>query len=501
MSLTPSKIAHSPIRSFGKDALKYVPAQIAPALISFFAVAAYTRLLTPEQYGHYILVITTVAIVSSVGFGWINQSGIRYFEEHRKLNRLPRFLSTSLISILGLLLIIVPLWYCTTIIFKKTWDIDFVQLMRLGGILLITQTGCSFVLILARAGRRVFKYGLYVLLNSLGAFLIAIALIKFMNLGSNAILMGMIISSGGVYLLELSGFCKDHFIKLTNYSFNTLREFASYGIPMIGVSAGSLVISVCDRYVIRLFIDAEAVGIYSATYSLGHKAVVAIADILMLAAFPVILHTFVRKGKEKTSTLIENLLGIYLLALVPIVFGGIVLSEDLVGTILGQSFRGCHTILPWVMGGVFCERLSLYCGASLKLMKKTSYLLLIWGFGGIANIVLNIFLIPLFNIFGAAYATLASYAVCLAVIWVVGHKLLPFAFPWQSFWKGMLAASVMALILKAGLSGMSIKGINIISKIALGASIYFVLLAILREKLFLQTLRVFLGRLKNLRSW
>lgn len=500
LTMRSSRILHSPTRAFGKDALKYVPAQISLAIISFFSVVVYTRLLNPEQYGDYILVIVTTTIVSSTIFGWVNQSGIRYLEESKEKNLLAQFFSTSLISLLALLLIVIPLWYCTVIIFKKTWSIAFIRLLQIGGVVLISQTGYSFLLILLRADRRVFKYGLYVVLNSLGAFFIAIGLIKFMKFGSGGILVGMIVSSGTFFLLELVHLQKHYPIKVSKYSINMLKKFASYGIPMVGVSIGGLIMAVADRYMIRYFMASEAVGIYSASYSLGQKSVQGIADILMLAAFPVILQTFVRKGEEKTGTLIKNLIGIYFVALVPVIFGGAILSKDLVGTILGKSFRGASAILPWVMGGTFCERLALYCGASLKLKEKTSSLLFIWIVGAAINIVLNVFWIPLFGVFGAAYATLAAYFTCLVVIWIVGCKFLSFGFPWQSLWKAISAALGMALILKVGFSDLPIKAGYLILKIVFGASIYFILLGVLREKFFLKILRLGAAHLKRIWS-
>ena len=49
----------------------YLLARGGPALINFLALAVYTRLLTPEQYGQYALVLAGVALVQVVCFQWL----------------------------------------------------------------------------------------------------------------------------------------------------------------------------------------------------------------------------------------------------------------------------------------------------------------------------------------------------------------------------------------------------------------------------------------------
>ena len=79
------------LRSLIKDSLLYVPSKAVPAVMGFASVVMFTRLLSPEEYGWYVLTITTVAIVSLIGFGWLNQSALRFFEESRKKNNIGFF--------------------------------------------------------------------------------------------------------------------------------------------------------------------------------------------------------------------------------------------------------------------------------------------------------------------------------------------------------------------------------------------------------------------------
>src|SRR3569623_792097 len=56
----------------------YLVAYILPAAVGFFAVTAYTRLLTPAEYGVYVVGMSIAGILGAVFFAWIRLSVSRY---------------------------------------------------------------------------------------------------------------------------------------------------------------------------------------------------------------------------------------------------------------------------------------------------------------------------------------------------------------------------------------------------------------------------------------
>jgi O-antigen/teichoic acid export membrane protein len=56
----------------------YALARGLPALINFAALALFTRLLGPDEYGRYALVIATVVLANGIGFQWIHLGLLRY---------------------------------------------------------------------------------------------------------------------------------------------------------------------------------------------------------------------------------------------------------------------------------------------------------------------------------------------------------------------------------------------------------------------------------------
>ena len=88
-------------------------------------------------------------------------------------------------------------------------------------------------------------------------------------------------------------------------------------------------------------------------------------------------------------------------------------------------------ITPVVGIAYYFDSLSLLAESGIYTAKKTALLPFICGFGALANIALNIMLIPIIGIMGAAIATLATYIVLTVVYLRIGQRLLPVSIPWR----------------------------------------------------------------------
>jgi O-antigen/teichoic acid export membrane protein len=66
----------------------------------------------------------------------------------------------------------------------------------------------------------------------------------------------------------------------------------------------------------------------------------------------------------------------------------------------------------------------------------------------LANVGLNILLLPMMGLMGAVYSTVACYALALVLLGVVGRKLAPLAWPWADFAKVAGACAAMAIVVQ-----------------------------------------------------
>lgn len=474
----------SPLKQIGKDILFYVPAKVIPVITGFLGIAAYTRLLEPKEYGWYILLTTTISFVHAFAFGWSGYVIWRYFEKYKNEQDLSRFLSTIVTALAALFFIIALFWCLVTIFFTSYFEARFASLLRVGILVLGAQAGYNMVLTILQVNRQSVKYSLYTLVNSLGTLLLAVGLIYFLSWSVEGVLWASLIFMGGASCLELHQFYKNWRISPLYFSGRILTKLAAFGLPQIGISVGALILSIFDRYMIEAFRNTEEVGIYSAGYTLADMSIQIPLGVLMLAALPVIVQTFENRREEETRLLFKKLFSLYLIFLVPAVFGIAALSRDVVEVLLGQPFRLASAILPWVAAGTFFFGFSQYANIPFQLKEKPHLLLYLIILAGFLNIILNFILIPPLGILGAAYATLIAYFLYSIVSYTFSNRILRLLFPWQTLIRSVLASIGMYLILHLVKIDFVNKTLGLIMQIVLGALSYFIILLLLKEPMF-----------------
>jgi O-antigen/teichoic acid export membrane protein len=106
--------------------------------------------------------------------------------------------------------------------------------------------------------------------------------------------------------------------------------------------------------------------------------------------------------------------------------------------------------------------------------QKRTFWVTAWG--ALLNVVLNIILIPQWGLYGAAWASVATFSLALILLWHYIRKLTPLKFFNRTLIKYLLASiissSLMALILKF----LAFYNVNAIIKVVLGALSYFIIL-------------------------
>jgi len=488
----------SPIKRIVRDTRFYTIAKIVPSFLGFIAIIIYTRILSPEEYGLYILVITVVSMVVATSSEWLNKSILRYFEKLKKTGESSKFISTIFGTLFATITVSLFIWYLGVFLLKDHFNHILLVMLNFGGLMILTHGTYTFILSIKQASQKSHEYTTYSILNALIKLSIAILLISLLHFGPKGILLGMIISSGCLSIYGILTFYTKYKIKLSNFSKKLFKKFISYGFPLIGLSLASYVLSSVDRYMIKYFLDTNEVGIYSANYGLASGMIQPFLVILLLSAYPIIMETFENKGKVETSHLLNKVLSIYFIILIPVIFGMTILSKNISNIFLGQSFQSGYIILPLIALSTTLFGLTQYLYKPFEIMEKTKTLSILVFCAAIINIILNLFFIPKFGILGAAYATLISYGCYLTGTYLMSRKIFPLQLPWKTIIKSIIASVFMCLVLY--LVFPTHKTINILAltlKALIGVICYSIIIFLLKEKNALFGLSYTLKRFKK----
>lgn len=464
----------------------YFIAKVTNAISGFVGIAVYTQLLIPKEYGAYVLTLTTVSFVYVFAFSWIWYVIWRYFERYKNTQNLSLFLSTIIYTAVIIFFVIAFIWYMVSIFSKTLFEQEFIQVLRLGILVIGTQVGYTIVLSILQASRQSFKYSLYTIIHTVGTLLLAVILIRFLSLRAEAILLASAILMGGIFILEMFQVSKTWQLSIQHFSVNLLKKVSSFGSPQIGISIGAIVLSIFDRYAIGFFRGPEYVGIYSAGYTIADMSIQLPLSILTVTTVPIIVQTFENNGKNEAQLILEKLICISLIVFLPVVFGITALSKSIVDIVLGEHFQFASVVLPWVVAGVFFFGLTQYINIPFQLKEKPYLLFYLILGAAIVNIILNFILIPMLGIVGAAYATLIAYFIYFIASYVTVNRFFSFLFPWLTFIKSFSASLIMYLFISSKMVSMNDKFLGLTINIFLGVLVYFTSLVILKERTILQ---------------
>jgi O-antigen/teichoic acid export membrane protein len=204
------------------------------------------------------------------------------------------------------------------------------------------------------------------------------------------------------------------------FSINSLKEMLRFGLPLVPGALANFVVLVSDRYFVKVFGSLAHTGIYSLSCKFGvlpHNFV----------TMPFFQIWSVRRFELMKSSTAEETMGrvitYFLMVITYIGLGLSVLSKDVIQIIADPKYWDAHLYIPLLVLSYIIFGLYNHFSVSILIHKKTKYISYIDLSNGAINVLLNIVLIQRYGIFGAVYATLISYTLRIAVLYVVSNRI------------------------------------------------------------------------------
>jgi O-antigen/teichoic acid export membrane protein len=256
---------------------------------------------------------------------------------------------------------------------------------------------------------------------------------------------GMVIAGVGPSWQDWKKALSHHRLLQTDLS----KKVLWYGLPLTASFAVNFVLGGSDRILIGWLINESATGVYSAGYDIAQQTITTLMTVVNLAAYPLAVNALEDDGEDAAyAQMHEN--GTLILAIgVPAAVGLTMLSSEFCTLFLGQEFRETGIrLLPWIAVGSLLSGVRAYhYDLAFQLGNRTVNQ--VWVLGGAAavNLGLNLWLIPIFGVLGAAYATTASYAVALVLSIGLGRHVLHVPMVPEGWYKVAGSTFAMAIAL------------------------------------------------------
>jgi O-antigen/teichoic acid export membrane protein len=428
---------------FWRGVLGYLPANIVQAAVGLLTIVIFTRLLSPHEYGFYALGFTVMTVVHTAFFTWNEAAMARFWAGEEMKGEASDHLAT-IYRTWGVLLLVLPIAALVVFFIPMEPGLRIAALAGLGAVLPRTLEKL-FQERRRAAGEVRGSVALDIGLTG-GGFILG-ALMAWVGMGGAAPLLGTGLAAAicivFVFRPEWARSAGGRFQKAR------MRNYFSYGTPVALAMALALVLSSTDRILIASFLDEASVGVYHAGYSLANRTLDVVFIWLGAAGGPALIMALEKGGPEALRDAARQQSAFMLLLTVPAAVGLAMVARPLADILVGPELRvGAAQVTPWIAASGFLSGMTTYYfGTAFTLARRTKMLLVAMSVPAIANIVLNLVLIPQLGLKGAMISTVASYALGLVVQVVLGRGPVSLPIPWLALGQTAFAAAAMALVL------------------------------------------------------
>ncbi len=385
------------------DIVKYVICKGLPGVAGLLAVIIFFRLIGAEEYGQYAVIISTVTMVNSFSFGWLNQSQLRFSSEFGTNEQ--AYYSTIFFSFLCCLTVSI-IGLCLLVGLKDN------STLLLPALLLSAAMGWHIVRITGFQAS--FQANSVVKLETIRSFasiLLPLACLYLFKKNSFFLLSGIALGYGVTVLLRGPWHrCGPPTLNRSSAQLSAIiKKMWIYGWPMSLWLTAMSMIPAADRLLIQHFLGDGTTGLYASIFDLIIRSYSLFLFPVTMAVHPRIMAAWNSNQPSRAYSLIKFALLLQFTLFIGIAllyshFGPSLLSIML-KIDLSEDFSGL--ILPLTVGGFFWQA-GLLAHKPLEMQQKTLRMLMNIFISLVVHCSLLFFLLPAFGIIAAPYVYMVS---------------------------------------------------------------------------------------------
>ena len=365
----------------------------------FLLMPIYTAVLSPAENSDVSLMMQTANLLIPLVSLGISNSIIRFGLDEKYSKR--TVFTTGVFTLgAGYLLLIAafPLLNMVDFIHKYIWMLYLYLLMS-----------CSRTLVQqfvrAKTYTKLYAFdGILATVNTL--VLVCVFLLKFKwgAMGYIAAIIGADFLSV-VFLSVITSVWR--YFDISKLDKAVAKEMLKYCLPLIPASIAWWITNVSDRYLVAYFCGDTINGIYDISYKL--PSIINVFATIFLEAWQI--SAVKESGANHTSRFFTNVFKAYQSVVFIGGAGIILLAKPLIRLLADEAYFEAWTFVPVLIMATIFACFSTFMTSIYMVEKRGGLNLATMSAGAVANVVLNLLLIPKMGAQGAAVATFVSYVI------------------------------------------------------------------------------------------
>lgn len=392
------------IRQSIKDSVIYGLGNIAVKVIGFLLIPLYTdpEYFSVNDFGVIAMLDISGLILISIMASGLPQSLMRWYWDKKYSNDRKGifFMAVSFQILTGILfcLLLFPLSHrISGVIFSSP---DWTLAIRLLILSSALQAINNLINTLMRLQSKSALFSAVNLMKLLTVLFLTVYFIVYRGMGVTGIYFAQVLGNL-LFIIILAGYAMKNSTPFFNFSL--FKAMSRYGFPLLLANFAAAALSAIDRYSLNSLALLQYVAIYTLAFKISSVLKLVIVDSVKMALTPIVFQKMNSPDNKRfySKTMLYSsyvlMLGIIAVSL---------FSFEIIRLISRSSeFWSAFVVVPILSLSVFFVNMRETTSYGLIINKKTRIVGMNVLISSILNIILNILLIPEWNITGAAIAT------------------------------------------------------------------------------------------------
>jgi len=402
-----AKGTHQITKKFFKDTTLYTIAKLLVTLRGIIILPLFSRTVGTEGYGLFSQIIITVILLTHFFSFQLDIASVRYLSGERDKKTFQDSFYSALIFVAfsGVFILVLMMAFREETALIMFGGKEYTNFVIVGSLFLLFNILSENILNFFRIINRIDLLS-YIKFSQTA---IEIALILLLvSIGHSIVyVIGIMIVIRVVLIVFVSPIILKQ-IGLPVLKWGKLKPMLKYSIPLMPNGLMNWAVNYADRLVIVQYLSIAAIGTYSASYSFG-SLLNSIVGPIGFVLFPLVSKLWDQNKKEETKNYFLRITRYFIMVALPASLGLAMLSQPLLKIFATAQFTSSTFLVLWIALGVMFKGIFQINVYVFHLVHKTKYVAVILLIGVLANIGLNILLVPKIGIEGAAVATLVTY--------------------------------------------------------------------------------------------
>jgi len=365
--------------------------------------------------------MASVGLIQPIITLGLHESMTRFFPAKNKDEIRDDFYSSITVIAIVAVIISFIIFYFPKPLANAIFEGNILVVKILAGIIIVRSLH-YVLLVVFRAFREMKKYGL---IRTLTRY-VEVGLVVILVL-SNFGLIGALLAVLSVRLsfMLILAYLINKKIPFCFPTFSSLKEYLSFGLPMIPGFMSKWAVQTSDKYIIGFFLGSTFVGYYAPGYSIGWIVPGLLGGILGFVLPPAISHHYENNEISMINKIFNLSNKYFLLISIPYFVGVIIIGHPILEFFTTSSIADQgYIILVFIsLAGILFASYKIFM-TILFVMNKTKYYTFAFGLSAGVNIIGNIILVPIIGILGAGIMTVICYLLnlILMIYWALNVK-------------------------------------------------------------------------------